>query len=242
MASDGLAVLNHLGWTGRRSVHICGLSMGGMITQELALLDTERFASISLVSTSPGGLNALKLYAMNLPSGLWLLKNVFTAKSPRDQLDSGLQVLYPKSFLERTHIDEKTGEEKTNYRKYRRVLIERGMKGIAEGLPPFRVSSAVKQALAVATHRVSTEKLCKLGEHFDGAALVVAGDQDILVNHENAEVLGKPLGAFMLRLCGAGHGANEQYRDEVNAAIYDNIMRGERVREIEEASSVASRL
>ena len=102
MAKDALAVLDHLGWKGSRSVHLCGLSMGGMITQELAaLLDTQRFASMTLVSTSPGGLEALRLYATNLPRGLKLLASIFAAKSPRAQLDYGLQVLYPKSFLEK---------------------------------------------------------------------------------------------------------------------------------------------
>ena len=135
MAKDALAVLDHLGWKGSRSVHLCGLSMGGMITQELALLDTQRFASMTLVSTSPGGLEALRLYATNLPRGLKLLASIFAAKSPRAQLDYGLQVLYPKSFLEKKVNDPRKGTETTNYRVYRRALITRGMAAIEEGLP-----------------------------------------------------------------------------------------------------------
>ena len=35
MAKDTLELLNHLGWNGERSVHIIGISMGGMIAQEM---------------------------------------------------------------------------------------------------------------------------------------------------------------------------------------------------------------
>ena len=101
------------------------------------------------------------------------------------------------------------------------------MAAIEEGLPPLRPSTAAKQALAVATHRVSADSLRRLSAHFRGAVLVVAGDEDILVNHANGETLARHLNAYILRLKGAGHGANEQYSDDVNRAIYDNILRGE---------------
>lgn len=35
MAKDTLELLDHLGWTGERSLHIIGISMGGMIAQEM---------------------------------------------------------------------------------------------------------------------------------------------------------------------------------------------------------------
>jgi pimeloyl-ACP methyl ester carboxylesterase len=51
MARDIVEVLDHLNWTEERSIHIIGVSMGGMISQELALRIPERTASLSLVST-----------------------------------------------------------------------------------------------------------------------------------------------------------------------------------------------
>ena len=77
MANDTLELLSHVGWTGRREVHIVGISMGGMIAQQLvrsigdhgyasemfmlidgkALLDPKRIASLSLVSTASGLVN-----------------------------------------------------------------------------------------------------------------------------------------------------------------------------------------
>ena len=35
MAKDTLELLDYLGWIGQRSVHVIGISMGGMIAQEM---------------------------------------------------------------------------------------------------------------------------------------------------------------------------------------------------------------
>lgn len=52
MAHDLLEVLNHLRWTTQRSLHVCGLSMGGMIAQELACLVPERICTLNLWCTA----------------------------------------------------------------------------------------------------------------------------------------------------------------------------------------------
>ncbi|EDU39578.1 MhpC hydrolase or acyltransferase alpha beta hydrolase superfamily [Pyrenophora tritici-repentis] len=39
MAKDIVEVINHIGWTGEREIHIIGISMGGMIAQELGFLE-----------------------------------------------------------------------------------------------------------------------------------------------------------------------------------------------------------
>lgn len=52
MARDALEVIDHIGWTSPRELHVCGISMGGMIAQELAYLVPERIASLSLICTA----------------------------------------------------------------------------------------------------------------------------------------------------------------------------------------------
>jgi pimeloyl-ACP methyl ester carboxylesterase len=52
MARDLVEVLDHVGWTAPRQVHVCGISMGGMISQELAVLIPERVATLNLLCTA----------------------------------------------------------------------------------------------------------------------------------------------------------------------------------------------
>lgn len=52
MARDMVDVLNHAGWTGPKQVHVVGLSLGGMIAQELGLLIPGRIASLNLIHTA----------------------------------------------------------------------------------------------------------------------------------------------------------------------------------------------
>jgi pimeloyl-ACP methyl ester carboxylesterase len=51
MARDLIEVLDHIKWTKERELHVTGISMGGMIAQELALMIPNRIASLTLVST-----------------------------------------------------------------------------------------------------------------------------------------------------------------------------------------------
>ena len=52
-AHDSMRVLDALEW--HSEVHLVGVSMGGMIAQELALMAPERFKSLSLIASTPGG-------------------------------------------------------------------------------------------------------------------------------------------------------------------------------------------
>ncbi|KAI1827136.1 Alpha/Beta hydrolase protein [Xylaria intraflava] len=52
MAADVLEVVDHLSWTEERQLHVCGISMGGMIAQEVAYAAPDRIASLNLVCTA----------------------------------------------------------------------------------------------------------------------------------------------------------------------------------------------
>ncbi|KAJ2726348.1 hypothetical protein GGI07_000661 [Coemansia sp. Benny D115] len=49
LARDAMAVLDHLGW--KDSVHAVGVSLGGMIVQEMCLMDRVQFETVVLVDT-----------------------------------------------------------------------------------------------------------------------------------------------------------------------------------------------
>jgi pimeloyl-ACP methyl ester carboxylesterase len=57
MALDVADLVDHVGWTGDRAVHVVGISMGGMIAQELAAHVPARVASLTLVSTAAAAEN-----------------------------------------------------------------------------------------------------------------------------------------------------------------------------------------
>lgn len=50
MANDALILLDKVGWTSR--VHLVGISMGGMISLEMVDAAPDRFASLTLTSTT----------------------------------------------------------------------------------------------------------------------------------------------------------------------------------------------
>ncbi|RIB30443.1 Alpha/Beta hydrolase protein [Gigaspora rosea] len=52
MAQDAIGLMEHLGWT--ENIHVIGISMGGMIAQELVLLKPGYVRSLCLTSTTAG--------------------------------------------------------------------------------------------------------------------------------------------------------------------------------------------
>lgn len=152
MAGDAMQLLDHLGWRAPRSVHLVGFSMGGMITQELAMIQPSRFASICFMSTWSCGYTVPPLQGMISMIGIIMPWNL------RSQLRSGLSLLYPPAFLDELGTDPVTGEQKTNLRIFKKRLIERGARMRAEGMV-MRPWALIKQGFAAITHRVTAKSL-----------------------------------------------------------------------------------
>lgn len=55
MAEDTITLLNYIGWTAKRDIHIVGGSLGGMIAMEIATRIPERIISLTLGVTTAGG-------------------------------------------------------------------------------------------------------------------------------------------------------------------------------------------
>ncbi|KAF4315783.1 hypothetical protein BBO99_00009138 [Phytophthora kernoviae] len=98
MAQDTLALLDVIGW---KTAHFAGVSMGGMISQELALAAPERVQSLSLVVTSPGSFTP---DASAYPAILTTLVSSDSTKVT----NAILSFLYPEPFLATKNGDNGT--------------------------------------------------------------------------------------------------------------------------------------
>ncbi|KAI0378813.1 alpha/beta-hydrolase [Hypomontagnella monticulosa] len=94
MARDLIEVLDHLGWTGERELHVSGGSMGGMIAQEVAVLIPERIASLNLHCT------AAKLESTgNFTDSIGRLGALFP-RSLESEIRSTADGCFPREWLE----------------------------------------------------------------------------------------------------------------------------------------------
>ncbi|KAF2001789.1 alpha/beta hydrolase-like protein [Amniculicola lignicola CBS 123094] len=94
MAKDVVEVLDHIGWTGKRELHIIGISMGGMIAQEMAMQIPDRICTLSLVSTASGLFNTVDFF-----TNLRNRANLFIPKPLDQQIASVKYNLYTEKWL-----------------------------------------------------------------------------------------------------------------------------------------------
>jgi 3-oxoadipate enol-lactonase len=174
MARDAVAVLDA---AGEARAHVYGMSLGGMVAQEVALGHRDRVQALVLGATTPGGPRAIP----QDPQVLTFFTRV-GAMGPEEAAWAAV----PYSYGERT----------------RREHGERIAEDIARRLQrPPDVLAYLHQVTAAALH--STQ--IRLGE-IAAPTLVVHGGQDKLQAPENAHVLAEAIPGAELRLWpDAGH-------------------------------------
>jgi len=211
MAADAVGLLDALDI---EEAHVVGISMGGMIAQELALGFQDRLQSLTLVATHGGA----RVASLPTPKGMWLfLKGLFGGRKAR--LKSLPRLLYTDEFIAsmgselREHLD------------------------IRLGRPP-KLRTVLGQLYAVNRH--STESRL---HQIQTPTLLVRPGRDILIRPTQTDRLAARIpNAEVLRFDDAGHGVTFQKAAELNAALRVHFARHESTPKVERTDDVARTL
>ena len=174
LADDAASVLDH---AGEESAHVYGLSLGGMIAQQVALRYPDRVRSLVLGATTPGGEHAIA--ATQDVQDFLRLRERMTA-------ETAVWASVPINYAPRTRLEhgDRIAEDVAQRLRY---PIER---------EPYAAQ------LAAALGHDAYDRLPEIGV----PTLVVHGEEDVLIPVGNADVLGARIpGAEVRTYAGAAH-------------------------------------
>ncbi|KAJ7771767.1 alpha/beta-hydrolase [Mycena metata] len=178
MAEDAIVLIDHLGWKAKRDLHVVGVSLGGMIAQELATRIPDRIASLTLAVTTPGGAPWT-----NLPpwKGAISLARLMVTADVELKIPLILEMVYPLRWLDEPAKGDSEGRSN---REYQTVLYRQRIAATA----PQRLIGALSQMSAGLTHHVTAQRLQRISETIP-KVLIVTGDDDNLVSPVNSRYI-----------------------------------------------------
>lgn len=209
LADDALGLMDHLGW---QQAHVVGVSMGGMVAQELALRPRAqgRLTSLTLVATHAGG----ALDRLPTLDGLrrFVLANGLRRRGGLTRAKERLGLLFPRAWLDslpRPELDALLAD------------LKRSFSGPTGKMPtaPMRLA----QFSVILSHDTG-DRLHRI----DVPTLVVQPGKDLLIRPSATRGLAARIqGAHRLHLPTAGHGVLRQCREEVNQALLAHLASAE---------------
>jgi 3-oxoadipate enol-lactonase len=174
MADDAIAVLDA---AGEQRAHVYGISLGGMVAQELALRHPDRVRALVLGATTPGGSRAVL-------AGVPALG--FFSRAAVMAPEEALWAAVPYTYAEAT----------------RRRHAQRIAQDIAHRVRFPPAPSAYGHQVAAAAMHSTFDRLGEIA----APTLVVHGEQDAVVPPQHARLLADAIHGAELRLWpGAGH-------------------------------------
>ena len=174
-ASDAVGLLDALSIP---RTHVFGVSMGGMIAQEMAIHYPQRVASLILGCTTPGGKHAVppppeSMKALEGRAGL----------TPEEAAREGWKLAFSEAFI-RTHRAE---------------LEAHLQRMLAHVTPRFAYERHFQATMTLRVYKQLKE--------ITAPTLVVTGRDDVLIPAANSEILAREIpGAELAIFDNAGHG------------------------------------
>ncbi|WYZ43919.1 hypothetical protein EsH8_VII_000355 [Colletotrichum jinshuiense] len=214
MALDALDVLTHVGWTASRSVHLFGISMGGMISQELAFAAPSLFASATFLCTAPWVENT-KPFLQNLVERATMLMPKTTERTIED---TALK-LFPADWLvmpdEAAELPNDAtpkcgpaaggqgyGRFDSNFQRFQaQELVKKNTPGL------FSFRGFVQQLVAAGWHHKSPAQLRQLADGVGRERIaVIHGTADNMIDVHHGRLLAEHLNPGVVEIVdGMGH-------------------------------------
>jgi 3-oxoadipate enol-lactonase len=184
-AGDAVALLDALKI---ERAHVFGVSMGGMIAQELALQHAPRLQTLTLGCTTCGGKHAIPPPA----SSLKLLTAPRDGASAEELVRRAWQLQYPQEYIE-----------------HHRAELEAEIPRLLEyPTPPSSYMRHLEATYGLKTY----DRLPEIKT----PTLVVTGEEDVLIPARNSEIIAERIpGARYHAIQDAGHAFFNQYPDEL---------------------------
>jgi pimeloyl-ACP methyl ester carboxylesterase len=195
MADDAAGLLDHLAI---QQAHVYGMSMGGMIAQELVLRHPQRVRSLVLGCTMCGGAYA-KLGEQAVIDTLLEMVQGMGRTDPATWVDRQLPIIFPRAWIEANP-------------GIRDMLVM-----LAPLLPPTPPETA-QRAMAGMFGWTTYDRLPQI----TAPTLIIHGDQDVIIPVENAYILKERVPGSQLHIVkGAGHGYPAQDPAGVHQLVTD---------------------
>ncbi|KAF8666608.1 Serine aminopeptidase, S33 [Rhizoctonia solani] len=209
MAEDVITLLDHIGWTEERQLHVVGISMGGMVAQELATRIPRRIVSLVLAVTSAGG-----HIWNNFPpwKGVSTLTRLTFVKDPAVKVQMIMDMVFPLSWLAGpSAADPKITNREAQTRLYMTRIL---------ATTPQTLMGTVSQMAAGLSHRVTPDRLRQIANDIPKIVLVT-GDEDNLVPPQCSEWIKQCMGpnVKLEKWEQTGHALQIQRPERFNALV-----------------------
>ncbi|KAF4974325.1 hypothetical protein FZEAL_8754 [Fusarium zealandicum] len=234
MALDVIEVLDHLGWTSNREINLMGISMGGMIAQEVAIRIPKRLQSLSLLCTSASVENTKGLMAtVSERMGFLVPKSM-----ERSISDTALQLFTPEwlaapdaEMLPEPGVTPRCGppppEVGPEYRLFDSNFQRFQAQELTKRRNPdeFSTRGLMCQLSAAGLHRKSDEQLHEIAEAVGRERiLVMHGIRDNMISVPNGEKLVRALRpGVSLIMDGMGHAPVMERTQWFNSVLEERL-------------------